>query len=119
MGEEIRRRLEASFDAEAKAPSDPKTRELLEAISFCAEQIARDCHSWSEDAFAFEVLKRCVNMLLKHFQPKGEPVPNLKPDSLFVIDPLFSPTQPEELSRSYVRLWMMLGPMRADREKRR
>ncbi len=29
MGEEIRRRLEASFDVEAKAPGDPKTREIL------------------------------------------------------------------------------------------
>ena len=40
MGEEIRRRLEASFEAE-KAPADPKTRELLDAISSCAEEIAR------------------------------------------------------------------------------
>lgn len=32
MGEEIRRRLEASFEAE-KAPNDPKTRKLLDAIS--------------------------------------------------------------------------------------
>jgi hypothetical protein len=118
MGDEIRRRLEASFEAEVKAPSDPKTGELLEAISFCAEQITRDCPNWSEDAFAFEVLKKCVNMLLKHFQPRGEPVPNLKPDSFFLIDPAFAPTQPEELSRIYVRQWM-LGPMHADREKRR
>ena len=48
LGEEIRRRLEASFEAE-KAPADPKTRELLDAIASCAEEIARDFGSWSED----------------------------------------------------------------------
>ena len=30
LGEEIRRRLEASFDAEAEASVDPKTSELLD-----------------------------------------------------------------------------------------
>ena len=39
MGEEIRRRLEASFEAE-RSPADPKTRELLDAVASCAEEIS-------------------------------------------------------------------------------
>src|SRR5690242_19884682 len=81
MGEEIRRRLEASFDAE-KTPANPKMIYLLDAISSCAEEITNDFGSWSEDPFAFEVLKGCVNLLLMRFQPKGKPVANLKPDSM-------------------------------------
>ena len=100
LGEEIRRRLEASFEAE-KAPADPKTRELLDAISSCAERIALDYGSWAEDPFAFEVLKVCVSMLLTHFQPEGEPVPKPNPDGM--ADLLFgrgySP-KPEEASRA-------------------
>ena len=88
MGEEIRRRLEASFEAE-KAAANPKTLELLEAISSFAEETARDYGSWSEDAFAFEVLKACVNMLWTHYQPKGEPVPKPTPNSS--ADMVFGP----------------------------
>src|SRR5258708_7372821 len=73
MGDEIRRRLEASFDAE-KVPENPNTRELINAISFSDEELVRDFGSWSKDRFAFEVLKATINMLLTHYQPKGEPV---------------------------------------------
>jgi hypothetical protein len=37
MGEEIRRRLEASFDAE-KVPADQRTAELLDAISAVSDE---------------------------------------------------------------------------------
>src|SRR5258707_2722968 len=71
MGDEIRRRLEASFDAE-EVPKNPTTRELINAISFSDEELIRDFGSWSKDRFAFEVFRTCVNMLLTHYQPKGD-----------------------------------------------
>jgi hypothetical protein len=118
LGDEIRRRLEASFEAE-RAPADPKTGELLAAIAFCAADIARDYGLWSEDAFAFEVLKGCMNMLLKHFRPRGEPVPNPNPNGLAAL--LFDQRSatPEVLSRHYVHFWMSDRARRADEEKRR
>jgi hypothetical protein len=110
MGEEIRRRLEASFEAE-KAPADPTTRELLDAISAMAEEIADFYGRWSDDAFAFEVLKDCVNMLWAYYQPKGEPRANPNPDS--AADILFSPEpSPKEVSQAIVYGWQ------SDRAKR-
>ena len=118
MGEEVRRRLEASFDAENTARL-PKTIYLLSAISSCADKIASDYGNWSEDAFAFEVLKGCVNMLWTHFQPKGEPVPKPKPGSLAAT--LFGSKEPkpEEVSRLYVHSWISVGAKRAEKEKHR
>ena len=54
MGDAIRRRLEASFDAE-KVPKNQNTRELTNAISFFDEELVRDFGSWAKDRFAFEV----------------------------------------------------------------
>jgi len=119
MGEEIRRRLEASFDAE-KTPANPKTRELLDAIFFSAEEMARDYGDWSEDAFAFEVFKACVNLLLTHYQPKGEPVPKPKPDGSGEL--LYGPNpSAEDISRFLVGTWIRDRPKRAfaDKEQRR
>ena len=59
MGEEVRRRLEASFAAE-RSPTDAKTRELLDAIAFCAEEMSRDFGPWSEEPYAFAVLKETI-----------------------------------------------------------
>lgn len=115
LGEEIRRRLEASFEAE-NAPADPQTRQLLDAISYCADETARDYGSWSADGFAFVVFKGCVEMLLKQQQPKGEPVAAPKPDGMvdLIFGADYSP-KPEELSRLYVSFWMKRG----EEEKRR
>src|SRR5260370_37100507 len=60
MGEEIRRRLEASFEAESVSL---KTRELLDAIVFCCGETdnyyRRDpgIVGWEENAFAFQELE--------------------------------------------------------------
>jgi hypothetical protein len=75
VGEEIRRRLEDSFETE-KAPANPKTRELLDAIAYAANETAGYYGNWSEDAFAFEVFTACVDLLLKGYQPKGEAIPS-------------------------------------------
>jgi hypothetical protein len=99
IGEEIRRRLEASFEVE-KAPANPKTRNLLIATGFVAEKAAMYFGDWSEDPFAFEILKAGVNLWLIANQPKGEPImkpnPNREP-----FDSFFDPSStPENIARS-------------------
>jgi len=111
MGEEIRRRLEASFDAE-KTPTNPKTRELFDAISSIAEETTRFYGSWSEDAFAFEVLKASLHLLLTHYQPKGDGAP--KPNPTKLADLFFDPDHSiADISRLFVNAWM------SDRAKRK
>jgi hypothetical protein len=103
MGEEIRRRLEASFEAE-RLPEDPTTRELLQAISTMADETSLFWGRWSENAFAFEVLKECVNLLWAYYQPKGEPTANPNPDS--AADLLFNPeVSVKEVSQAMVYSW--------------
>ena len=115
MGEEIRRRLEASFEAE-QTPSNPKTRELLEAISSFAEDTKNYYGSWSEDAFAFRVLKSCVEILLTHFEPKGDAVPKPTPLANLLFDPDESV---DDISRLFVSGWIRDRAKRelADRQK--
>jgi hypothetical protein len=119
MGEEIRRRLEASFEAE-KIPPDQSTRELLDAISAFAGETTRYYGGWSKNAFSFEVLKACVNMLWSHFDPKGEPVAVPNPDS--AADLLFAPDHSlKDISRTIVNGWISDRAKRAfaHEEKRR
>ena len=118
LGEEIRRRLEASFEAD-KASADPRTRELLDAISSCADRIGSDYGNWAEDPFAFAVLRVCVSMLLAHFEPEGKPVPKPKPDGMadLIFGRGYSPT-PEEASRAYIPR-IGSGAQRGDKETRR
>ena len=117
LGEEIRRRLEASFEAE-KAAASPKTQELLAAIASFAKETARDYGDWWEDAFAFEALKASVNLLLTHYQPKGEPVPHPNPDG--AGDLLYGPDHSIEIiSRTVVSGWIRDRARHADGEKRK
>lgn len=117
MGEEIRRRLEASFEAE-KVPADPKTRELLDAIAFFDEEMFYDFGSWSEDAFAFELLKACVDKLLTYYRPKGEAKARPATDSRAAL--LYGPDRsPEAISRLLVLSWIKRRSKRVDEEKRR
>jgi len=119
LGEEIRSRLEASFEA-AKAPADPKTPELLDAIAYYAEEIARELRPWSKDPFAFRVLKEAISLLLADFEPEGEAVPPPNPDSalvfLFDDEPL---VKPEKVSRYFVSRWKSERARRLDKEKRK
>jgi hypothetical protein len=119
MGEEIRRRLEASFIAE-NAFADPKSREFVDAISSFANETMRDYGDWSKDRFAFEVVKACVNMLLMHLQPKGEAVAKPNPDG--AGDLLYGPDHSiEVISRTIVGGWIRDQAKRASahEEKRR
>lgn len=119
MGEEVRRRLEASFAAE-RSPTDVKTRELLDAVASCAEEISHDFGPWSEEPYAFALLKETMNLLMKHFEPKGKPVPKLNSGSvlafLFDDDPS---AKPEKVSPYYERFWMRRRTEHAEKEKRR
>jgi len=99
--EEIRRRLEASFEAE-KAPKNPKNMQLLEAIAFVAEKAEWDFGNWSQDPFAFETLKTALDLWLTTQRPKGDPVmkpnPNREPSVSF-----FAPgTSAENIARFYL-----------------
>ena len=119
MGKEIRRRLEASFEAE-KNPVDPKTTELLDAISFFDEEMFYELGSWSKEAFAFEVMKACVDMLLIHYRPKGEAVRKPKPNPDGRADLLYRPDDPPDaIARLMVHFWVKRRAERAAEEKRR
>jgi len=110
MGEEIRARLAASFEAE-KPPANPKTRELLDAIAFVADKADLHYGNWSEDAFAFAVLKASVDLLLAANQPKGEAIqkanPNPDPDASGFSNFFFDPSStPENIGRFIIGNWM-------------
>ncbi len=112
MGEEIRQRLEASFDAEGEPPSDQKTRELLDAVSFCAEQVTIHFGSWLEDVFAFQVLRGSVDALLNQYQPEGDPN-HAKPNLTEIGEKTFGKNDevrkrsPEELGRTLAQFWFL------------
>lgn len=120
MGEEIRRRLQASFDAEEAVPATQQTRELLDAISFFDDEMFYEFGSWSKEPFAFEVLKACVDMLLMNYRPEGEAKPRPKPkrdaDGKPVL--LYGHGSPEEIARLMVHFWMRRKAERAKEEKR-
>jgi hypothetical protein len=104
MGEEIRRRLEASFAAE-NLSANPKTQGFVDAIACCAEETTRYYGSWSEDPFAFGVLKACVEMLLKLYQPQADANPKPKPST--TADLLFAPNHSvADISRLLVKDWI-------------
>jgi len=73
MGEEIRRRLEASFAAE-KSPDDPATKRLLDAIAHVASRVPTDA-LWSKDAYSFAIFRAAIDALLTHFRPAGDATP--------------------------------------------
>ena len=103
--------MEASFAAEAEVPNDPKIRELLEAISFLARQANNYFGSWFEDAFAFQVLKGGVDILLKRYQPEGDPV-QAKPNLTALARSYWAKGEnenhsPDEISRTLARFWFM------------
>jgi hypothetical protein len=118
IGEEIRRRLEASFEAE-KALTGSKTQELVDAISSFTKEIVGDYGDWSKDRFAFELVQACVNMLLTHYEPKGGPVAKPKPEGVGEL--LYGPDHSiEYITRIIVGAWIHDRVKRAsgDEEKR-
>jgi hypothetical protein len=113
MAEQIRNRLEASFEAE-KAPADAKTRELLDAIAFVADETATYCGHWSDKVFAFEVLAECIDLLLKMHRPTGEARPTFTDfGELFFA----SNSSSEDISRSFVGDWRRAKAKREERKR--
>ncbi len=103
VGEEVRRRLEASFAAE-KPPANPKTQELLGVISFVADKTDFYRSDWSKDPFAFAVLKAAVDLMLTARRPKGEAVK--KPDTSAVSDLFFdAESTPEDIAKFILAEW--------------
>ncbi len=75
LGEEIRRRLEASFAPEKDGVS-PKARELLDAMASFAWQIAMYYGDPASDPFAADLLKACADLLMTCDRPSGEAIPH-------------------------------------------
>jgi len=97
LSEEIRRRLQASLDAERT--SDAETRTLVEMIAQAARNTSEFYGAWHKDAFSFQAFKAATNWMLNTFEPKGEPV--AKPNSDSLADVLFDEAGgPEAVGRS-------------------
>jgi hypothetical protein len=113
VSEEIRRRLEASD----KVSRDPKTAELVEAITFVADKLAMHFGNWSKDRFSYEALRAAIDLWLTARCPEGEPImkpnPNRDPfDSSFGPD-----TSPENAARFLLAILTWLN--REEEGKRR
>lgn len=107
IGDEIRRRLEASFAPDEVA--DAKTRELARLVTHAAEIIGGVGERgsggyywpWHTDPFSFEVFKLVVHMALDkalaYYRPEGEAVP--KPNPTGIADLLYDhDVAPEEVA---------------------
>jgi hypothetical protein len=95
VSEEVRQRLEASFDREQRA-TNPKTQELLDAIANVARTIGSFYAPWHEDPYALAAVRSAVETLLTALGPKGEPVFRPRPDNEGWSDLLFDPKDPPE-----------------------
>ena len=77
VGEEIRRRLSASFTGEPTA-DDPKTRDLLAGIAYACGRINAEGSPWYESVEHWEALRTAVTMIMRQFRPAGiEPPPGV------------------------------------------
>ena len=80
LGEEIRKRLEKSFETEKtpKRPADPQIQILLLAVGFIVTKLRTYFGDLWEDRFSFDVFKSALDLWLLANQPEGEPV--MKPN---------------------------------------
>jgi hypothetical protein len=75
MGEEIRRRLEASFGS-APAAEDQQTSDVLFLAGKAAEYVARRyALAWHQDRYAGEAFAAAVRAFITDRLPPGDPVP--------------------------------------------
>jgi hypothetical protein len=74
LSEEIQRRLKDSLN-EKNDWGQPHVRSLARLIMHLAERVDMITHrTWSEDQFAFEALKRAIDISFEWLDPKGEVV---------------------------------------------
>jgi hypothetical protein len=81
VGEEIRRRLEATFVHELQHV-DKETHRLTGAIVQAARNINTGFGPWHQNRFSFDVLKAAINTLLAFQKPEGAPVPPSDPSKV-------------------------------------
>jgi hypothetical protein len=96
LGEEIRSRLEDTLAADK---SSVESRYLGAAITNIGQLVTEYFGSWSQDAFAHQVLLSAIQTLLETMQPAGNAKPKLNPNS--IADVLFDPKDgPDKIGRS-------------------
>jgi hypothetical protein len=113
LGDEIRKRLEASFGPEPEKPqpgTDPRTVELIDAVRSTATSVEQFIGPWPQDRFAFEVLREALDRILaQRFQPEGEPVPSLNTKTS-LADIIFGEGEhlksTKEMGRMVAALWL-------------
>jgi hypothetical protein len=111
MGDEIRRRLENSFELEWRTPSEVKTRELIEAVTFLATRGSAFLGNWFDDPFSYQVLKASVNMLFEMSKPAGaftDAVPKFTEvgEIIFGKSGPGGEQPPEDIAKALLRLWL-------------
>jgi len=79
VGEEIRRRLEASFASSRSADVDAKTRELLNVIAEMAADLEDSFPPWHADAGSYQAFARALVRWLRQYERPGDA--SLKPKS--------------------------------------
>jgi hypothetical protein len=98
IGEEIRQRLEESFAAEPPAAADPKTAQLLGAISKLAGEASGYFGRWHERPYAFRVLHGGIEAALRFFKPSEDVGPGRDPkaDKAYMVELFFGGNEPPE-----------------------
>jgi hypothetical protein len=112
LGDEIRRRLRNSFDAE-RLPRDPITDELLYAIKQIVENLDEP---WHANRFAYEAFKEGINELLSDYRQSIEAKPGT--DDKFRTK--YGPdAKPALIGRILAHMALKALAKRADEEKLR
>lgn len=78
VGEEMRRRLEASFASSRSADVDAKTRQLLDAIAVMAADLEESFPAWHADAGSYQAFARALVRWLRRYESPGDA--SLKPN---------------------------------------
>jgi hypothetical protein len=90
MGDEIRRRLQASFGVEER-PRDPITDMLLKLINQIALNLGVD-EPWWDNRYAGEVFKSAINELVSELISRGEP----RPEAMAKLQTRYGPDEKAE-----------------------
>jgi hypothetical protein len=95
MAGEIRRRLEASFEAE-RAQSDPMTKALLADIARASDMLAA-YRAWQNDRWVYVALEAAIGVILAQRRPpETKPKPQLPPGA---ARDLLGDQKPEDVGR--------------------
>jgi hypothetical protein len=102
LGDEIRRRLQMSFDDERLPREDQTTNEFLDQIKQLARLLSFD-QPWFANRFAVDAFKAAINELLSDYQPTTEAQPKSMAEfrAMFRLGP---DEQPETVGRILARV---------------